>query len=308
MQRFQRVQQQTGLNVTVARKDGRFGIRHDEHNRIIAIQPNSAAETSGLRVGDAVRAIDGIELDGLLGAALQGKESVELEVDAMESEVDMEWLIDYKRFRVPALSLRGASSDPINVGDKCFVLVSTWFRAPILRWHVPTDWGEEFLHPIDGGLHDARLAWRGACVPAHVAPGACDIFVGMHVVMSMHGSTNTYLGGRVVAPADRRNDEKRSWTVRLESGDDVVVPRKMLRARSEAPIRVMALWGDYYVATVADVLADGVIRVDFGSGQHRWVFADQLLQDTPPAYPIESLPCFIACAVDEAGTCSVARR
>ena len=66
------------LTVTMKRKEGRFGMGHDEHNNVVLVHPGSAAEECGLRVGDSIKAVDGEPLTGLLNASLQGKESVRL--------------------------------------------------------------------------------------------------------------------------------------------------------------------------------------------------------------------------------------
>ena len=64
--------------VRLARKNGKYGMGHDEHNCVVVVHPDSAAADAGLRVGDAVRSVNGVPLTGLLTAALQGKERVEL--------------------------------------------------------------------------------------------------------------------------------------------------------------------------------------------------------------------------------------
>ena len=66
------------LTVTMKRKEGRFGMGHDEHNIVVVVHPGSAAEECGLRVGDSIKAVDGEPLSGLLTASLQGRESVRL--------------------------------------------------------------------------------------------------------------------------------------------------------------------------------------------------------------------------------------
>ena len=66
--------------VRLERKDGKFGMGHDEHNCVVLVRPGSAADDVGLRVGDAVRSIDGKPLAGLLNNALQNKECVQLQL------------------------------------------------------------------------------------------------------------------------------------------------------------------------------------------------------------------------------------
>ena len=78
LQRFQRLGGQRELAVLVTRKAGKFGMGHDERNVIMAVHPEGAAADAGLRVGDAVRTVNGVPLVGLLSASLQGKETVEL--------------------------------------------------------------------------------------------------------------------------------------------------------------------------------------------------------------------------------------
>ena len=63
---------------------------HDERNCVVVVHPGSAAEDIGLRVGDAVRSVDGVPLVGLLTAALQGKQRVDLQILRKPSE-PLEW-------------------------------------------------------------------------------------------------------------------------------------------------------------------------------------------------------------------------
>ena len=74
------------FTIRMTRKEGRFGMGHDEQNRVVVVHPGSAAEECGLRVGDAVRAVDGVALDGLLTASLAGRERVELSLLRKASE------------------------------------------------------------------------------------------------------------------------------------------------------------------------------------------------------------------------------
>ena len=52
------------FTVLLRRKDGRFGMGHDEKNRVIVVHAGSAADDSGVRVGDVVHAINGRTLMG----------------------------------------------------------------------------------------------------------------------------------------------------------------------------------------------------------------------------------------------------
>ena len=92
------------MTVEVSRKDGRFGMGHDEHNRVVKVHPGSAAEDAGLRVGDAVSGCDGRALEGLLTAALQGKERVVLRI-VRRTEQEFEWS-DLRRVAAEAFGAR----------------------------------------------------------------------------------------------------------------------------------------------------------------------------------------------------------
>ena len=66
--------------VRLDRKEGKFGLGHDEYNCVVLVRPGSAAEDVGVRIGDVVRSVDGAPLTGLLNSALLDKESVELQL------------------------------------------------------------------------------------------------------------------------------------------------------------------------------------------------------------------------------------
>ena len=60
LQRFQRVSQgDYGPIVCLTRKEGRFGMVHDESNTLVVVHPGSAAEDCGLRVGDSIKPLTG---------------------------------------------------------------------------------------------------------------------------------------------------------------------------------------------------------------------------------------------------------
>ena len=48
-ERFQRLGAEGGMRVRLSRKGGRFGMGHDEHNIVVKVHPDSAAEDAGLR-------------------------------------------------------------------------------------------------------------------------------------------------------------------------------------------------------------------------------------------------------------------
>ena len=81
--------------VRVDRKQGKFGMGHDEHNCIVVVHPKSAADDAGLHVGDFVSFVDGKPLTGLLTASLAGKEGVELRLLRPPVE-PFEWCDLYK--------------------------------------------------------------------------------------------------------------------------------------------------------------------------------------------------------------------
>ena len=83
---------------------------HDEQNRVVVVHPGSAAEECGLRVGDAVRAVDGVALDGLLTASLAGRESVELRLLRKAPEA-----FEVFDLRKVAAELHGQAGTPCSV-------------------------------------------------------------------------------------------------------------------------------------------------------------------------------------------------
>ena len=58
--------------------------------------------------------------------------------------------------------------------------------------------------------------------------------------------------------------------VRFEFGSEASIPLQRLRERWSCPLRVVALWGNYYKATVIESLG-GLLRVQFAGGQVRWI-------------------------------------
>ena len=83
----------------ITRKEGRFGMGHDEENRIIVVHPGSAAADCGLQVGDWVRRVDGVALEGLLTTTLTGKESVVLHI--LRKATGYFELLDLRHFSLP---------------------------------------------------------------------------------------------------------------------------------------------------------------------------------------------------------------
>lgn len=72
-----------------------------------------------------------------------------------------------------------------------------------------------------------------------------------------------------------------TWAVRFDCGIEASVAVSGLRERWHVPVRVLALWGHYYPATVLEALA-GLLRLDFGGGHVQWALPEQTLADTIP--------------------------
>ena len=68
---------------------------------------------------------------------------------------------------------------------------------------------------------------------------------------------------------------REAWRVRFDDGHDRTLAAEHLRRRASTPLRVLGLWGDYFRARVADVLAGGVLRLDFG-GDFRWAMLGEV--------------------------------
>ena len=75
---------QKPLTLTVARRDGRFGIGLDENNRVLELKPGCAAIDAGVAIGDKICRVDGVVINSAedLATNTQGKEVIELEVSA----------------------------------------------------------------------------------------------------------------------------------------------------------------------------------------------------------------------------------
>ena len=289
LQRFQRLAGQRGLTVRVTRKNGKYGMGHDEHNLIVVVHPDSAAADAGLRVGDAVRSVNGVPLTGLLTAALQGKEVVTLEVDPCEAEADSEWLVGRERLLLPALSRHVDGGAPINVGDECYVLVGGWSEAIVAQRR------SDGLSMLELGGRMRRLASSGEIAWHDASPMVRDVADGMALLGWNEGVKAFQC---CVAVGTTGGDE---WRVKFDDGEEQSLSRDLLRKRWASPTRVLALWGDYFAATVVDVLAGTVLRLDFGGSDFRWALHDEILQTAqPPAAALEDLAAgtLVACALN----------
>ena len=164
LQRFQRVSQgDYGPIVCLTRKEGRFGMVHDESNTVVVVHPGSAAEDCGLRVGDSIKAVDGRPLEGLLTAYLEGKDSVLLEVKVAEMDLDNEWLASRKRLLLPALSHHGKGNLAINVGDECFVTGGTWSEALIVERRPDGSALVDYGGRARRWMSNGEWAWHDMC-------------------------------------------------------------------------------------------------------------------------------------------------
>ena len=288
LQRFQRLTGQRELTVRVTRKGGRFGMGHDEHNQLVTVHSESAAADAGLRVGDIVRSVDDEPLTGLLTAALQGKESVQLEVTPEDAEIEGEWLVERERILLVALDRQVAIGKPINVGDECYVLTGGWCEAMVTQRRA------DGLSTIDFGERTRRLAHCGELAWHDTSPMVRDVWDGLSF-LGWHDLGGTFQSCIIVRKAASRVRGSDTWVVRFEDGIERLLSRDLLRARWAAPLRLMALWGDYYAATVVDVLANRVLRLDFGAGDIRWALNDELLQEFAPHADDLRSGMFVAC-------------
>ena len=246
VQRFQPIADRHALiRVELSRIDGRFGMGHDEENRVAVVHPGSAAEQGGLRVGDVVHAVDGIPLKGLLSAALTGKERVELSISPIETvlarqEPDSR-VAKREHVLLRALGPSSAMSPhPLNVADECFVLAGGWQEATPVHW----DDGCYLLSDDRSGMR--WWASSGEVAPIGEGRWRHAAIAGRHM-LAWHPHLGSYRRMEVMGhEASRPGD---LWRVRFDDdGFESVVPRREMRERMATPLRVLVSRGKYLLA------------------------------------------------------------
>ena len=153
-----------------------------------------------------------------------------------------------------------------------------------------------------------RQASAGEIAWHDTSPMVRDVWAGL-ALLGWHEQSSAFQSCIVVqqvASSPVRGSD--TWLVRFEDGVEHSLSRESLRSRWASPLRLLSLWGDYYVATVKDVLAGSVLRLDFGADDIRWALVDELLQDGPPGLHELHPGMFVACQLSQGGEALGCRR